>query len=56
MNEDYMRVEFSMAAVRREDYTEVRKALWDLRMRFCRGGSSVGICSVTEGTKITDER
>jgi len=52
MNDEYMRVEFSMAAVSRDDYADLQKDLISLRNRYCRGGSTVGISDVRPGTVI----
>lgn len=49
---EYMRVELRLAAVRYEDYDELKKRIDEIRRDFCRGGSSLGIGGIAEGTVI----
>ena len=51
-DDDYRRVEFSMAAVHRSDLDAVRRALEDVRDRYSRGGASMGYDRVRPGTKL----
>lgn len=51
---EYIRVDFSLAAVRRSDYKDIEAELREVRDRYAKGGSSLGISNITEGTKISD--
>jgi hypothetical protein len=50
--EHYFAIELRLAAVRNEDFTELRRALEAVRFEFSQGGSSMSIESVSPKTTL----
>lgn len=52
MTQEYIQVEFHLAAIRAEDLVAVQRALRKVRDQYARGGSSIDVSDVTEDTVI----